>query len=47
MARAGGLSPLDIADVAEEPEDYGQALLDLLGSPNMPPGAGSGSSTTR
>ncbi|MDF1607466.1 phosphoribosylformylglycinamidine synthase subunit PurL [Hoeflea sp. YIM 152468] len=29
----GGLSPLDIADV-EEPEDYGQALLDLLGSPN-------------
>ncbi|SOE08542.1 phosphoribosylformylglycinamidine synthase subunit II [Hoeflea halophila] len=29
----GGLSPLDINDV-EEPEDYGQALLDLLGSPN-------------
>ena len=29
----GGFSPLDTADV-EEPEDYGQALLDLLGSPN-------------
>lgn len=29
----GGLSPLDIAEV-EEPEDYGQALLDLIGSPN-------------
>ena len=29
----GSLSPLDVAEV-EEPEDYGQALLDLLGSPN-------------
>jgi phosphoribosylformylglycinamidine synthase II len=29
----GGLSPLDISEV-EEPEDYGQALLDLVGSPN-------------
>jgi phosphoribosylformylglycinamidine (FGAM) synthase-like enzyme len=29
----GGLSPLGSADV-EEPDDYGQALLDLLGSPN-------------
>ncbi|WP_322989570.1 phosphoribosylformylglycinamidine synthase subunit PurL [Hoeflea sp.] len=29
----GSLSPLAATDV-EEPEDYGQALLDLLGSPN-------------
>ncbi|MCO6407958.1 phosphoribosylformylglycinamidine synthase subunit PurL [Hoeflea alexandrii] len=29
----GGLSPLDITEV-EEPEDYGQSLLDLLGSAN-------------
>ncbi|AKI00318.1 phosphoribosylformylglycinamidine synthase II [Hoeflea sp. IMCC20628] len=29
----GGLSPLETSDV-EEPEDYGQSLLDLLGSPN-------------
>src|SRR5690606_5629148 len=29
----GSLSPLDISDV-EEPEDYGQALLDLLASAN-------------
>ncbi|WP_394689142.1 phosphoribosylformylglycinamidine synthase subunit PurL [Hoeflea sp.] len=29
----GGLSPLDISEV-DEPEDYGQALLDLVGAPN-------------
>lgn len=29
----GGLSPLDISEV-EEPEDYGQSLLDLVGAPN-------------
>jgi phosphoribosylformylglycinamidine (FGAM) synthase-like enzyme len=33
LARDRRPVPLDIADVAE-PEDYGQALLDLLGSPN-------------
>ncbi|EDQ33458.1 phosphoribosylformylglycinamidine synthase II [Hoeflea phototrophica DFL-43] len=29
----GGLSPLDISEV-DEPEDYGQSLLDLVGAPN-------------